>query len=59
MTPRSSTEALDAGARGFVLKDAPLEALVRALQTVGDGGKYIDPALADVVIRATPGREPA
>ena len=50
-------EALDAGARGFVLKDAPLDALVRALQTVAGGGMYIDPALADVVIRATPGRE--
>ncbi|MHB1242976.1 MAG: response regulator transcription factor [Gaiellaceae bacterium] len=51
------TEALDAGARGFVLKDAPLETLVRALETVGAGGMYIDPALADVLIRATPGRE--
>ena len=50
-------EALDAGARGFVLKDAPLEALVRALETVGNGGMYIDPALADVVIRATPARK--
>ena len=51
------TEALDAGARGFVLKDAPLEALVRALETVDGGGMYIDPALADVLIRALPGRE--
>jgi len=51
------TEALDAGARGFVLKDAPLETLVRALETVTGGGMYIDPALADVLIRATPGRE--
>jgi DNA-binding NarL/FixJ family response regulator len=49
------TEALDAGARGFVLKDAPLDALVRALDTVGAGGMYIDPALADVVIRAADG----
>ena len=49
------TEALDAGARGFVLKDAPLDALVRALETVGAGGMYIDPALADVVIRAADG----
>ena len=51
------TEALDAGARGFVLKDAPLEALVRALETVDGGGMYIDPALADVLIRALPGRD--
>jgi DNA-binding NarL/FixJ family response regulator len=35
-----------------VLKDAPLAALVRAPQTVAGGGMYIDPALADVVIRA-------
>jgi NarL family two-component system response regulator LiaR len=51
------TEALDAGARGFVLKDAPLDELVRALETVGTGGMYIDPALADILIRSTPARE--
>jgi DNA-binding NarL/FixJ family response regulator len=51
------TEALDAGARGFVLKDAPLEALVRALETVGSGRMYIDPALADVLIDAAPMRD--
>jgi two-component system, NarL family, response regulator LiaR len=50
-------EALDAGARGYVLKDAPLDALVRALRTVADGSMYIDPALADVLIRAMPGRD--
>ena len=50
-------EVLDAGARGYVLKDAPLDALVRALVTVDGGGMYIDPALADVLIRATPARE--
>lgn len=49
------TEALDAGARGFVLKDAPLEALIRALETVVGGGMYIDPSLADVVLRAADG----
>ena len=51
----SLTEALDAGARGFVLKDAPLDALVRALQTVQGGGTYIDPSLADIVIRGSNG----
>ncbi len=51
------TEALDAGARGFVLKDAPLEALTRALETVNTGGMYIDPALADALIGAAPARE--
>ena len=50
-------EVLDAGARGYVLKEAPLEALVRALHTVSGGSMYIDPALADVLIRAIPGRD--
>ena len=50
-------ETLDAGARGYVLKDAPLDALVRALQTVAGGSMYIDPALADVLIKAMPGRD--
>ena len=40
-----------------MLNDAPLDALVRALETVGTGGMYIDPALADVLIRSTPARE--
>lgn len=50
-------EVLDAGARGYVLKDAPLDTLVRALCTVTAGGMYIDPALADVLVRATPARD--
>ena len=44
------TEVLDAGAKGFVLKDAPLEDLMRALEMVADGGVYVDPALAGVFI---------
>ena len=44
------TEVLDAGAKGFVLKDAPLEDLMRAIEMVADGGVYVDPALASVVI---------
>lgn len=39
-------EALDAGARGFVLKGAPLPDITRAIEMVADGGVYIDPALA-------------
>jgi DNA-binding NarL/FixJ family response regulator len=46
-------EALDAGARGFVVKDAPLEEFVRALEIVRDGGTYIDSSLADAVVRWT------
>jgi DNA-binding NarL/FixJ family response regulator len=40
------TEALDAGVGGFVLKEAPLEELVRAVRSVAAGGVYVDPVLA-------------
>ena len=40
------TEALDAGVRGFVLKEAPMEDLLRALHTVAAGSTYVDPVLA-------------
>jgi DNA-binding NarL/FixJ family response regulator len=43
------TEALDAGARGFVLKEAPLDDLVRAVETVASGQVYVDPVLAGVL----------
>ena len=42
------TESLDAGARGFVLKEAPLTDLVRAVEVVAAGGTYVDPVLAGV-----------
>jgi DNA-binding NarL/FixJ family response regulator len=45
-------EALDAGARGFVLKEAPLADLVRAVETVACGGSYVDPVLAGVIASA-------
>jgi two-component system response regulator DesR len=40
------SDALDAGARGFALKDAPLEDVVRAIATVARGDLYVDPVLA-------------
>jgi DNA-binding NarL/FixJ family response regulator len=40
------SDALDAGARGFALKDAPLEDVHRAVATVARGGLYVDPVLA-------------
>src|SRR5260370_38365277 len=39
------SDALDAGARGFALKDAPLEDLSRAIDTVAAGGLYVHPVL--------------
>lgn len=38
--------ALDAGVRGYLLKDAPSEQLADALRQVHRGGRVIDPALA-------------
>jgi DNA-binding NarL/FixJ family response regulator len=39
-------EALDAGVRGFVMKEAPLVDLHRAIEIVAGGGTYVDPVLA-------------
>jgi DNA-binding NarL/FixJ family response regulator len=46
------TEAIDAGVRGFVLKEAPLSDLVRAVELVASGGTYVDPVLAGVLATA-------
>jgi two-component system NarL family response regulator len=44
--PELTDKALRMGARGLILKDAPLDELARAVQIVGAGGTYIDPSLA-------------
>jgi DNA-binding NarL/FixJ family response regulator len=46
------TEAMDAGVRGFVLKQAPLQELLRAVRLVADGDAYIDPVLAGAMATA-------
>ena len=46
------TEALDVGIRGFVLKEAPLVDLVRAIETVAAGGIYVDPVLGGLIATA-------
>ena len=38
--------ALDAGVRGYLLKDAPAEQLAEAIRNVQRGGRAIDPQLA-------------
>jgi DNA-binding NarL/FixJ family response regulator len=45
-------EAVDARARGFLLKESPLTDLMRAIRTVAEGGMYIDPVLAVVLVSA-------
>lgn len=49
---RLLVEAVDAGARGYVLKEAPLDDLVRAVETVAGGGTYVDPVLAGPLVAA-------
>lgn len=44
--PAMIAEAFEAGVRGIVLKDAPLDDVVRAIQAVRDGGRYVDGRLA-------------
>jgi DNA-binding NarL/FixJ family response regulator len=46
------TEALDAGVRGFLLKEGPLEDLARAVRAVAGGSQYIDPVLAGTLALA-------
>ena len=45
-------DAMDAGARGFVLKEAPLPDLIRAVELVAEGGTYIDPVVAGAFARS-------
>jgi len=43
--------ALQAGARGYVLKDAPSSEILAALRTVAGGGTYLSPAIAQRLFR--------
>ena len=45
-------EALAAGVRGFVLKQAPIDEIVRAVDLVASGQIYVDPTLAAPLIAA-------
>jgi DNA-binding NarL/FixJ family response regulator len=44
-------EALDAGVRGYVLKEAPLAELARAVRLAAAGEIYVDPVIAPTLIR--------
>ncbi len=44
------TEAIDAGAQGFVMKGSPVRDLVWAIEVVMSGGTFVDPVLAGEVI---------
>ena len=45
--PEYVREAMQAGARGYVLKDGPSAQIVNAIKAVAGGGTYLSPAIAD------------
>ena len=48
--------ALQAGARGYVLKDSPASEIIGAIRTVHGGGTYLSPAIAQALFRAPTAR---
>jgi DNA-binding NarL/FixJ family response regulator len=50
-------EALQAGARGYVAKDAPIADVVRAVRTIAAGQTFIDPLLAGELALTNNGAE--
>lgn len=46
--------AFDAGARGFLVKDGPVDGLASAVRTLHAGGTVVDPALAAAALTAGP-----
>ena len=49
-------EAIRAGAKGYLLKGAPLDEIERAIATVARGESYIDPRLASRLVARSPER---
>jgi DNA-binding NarL/FixJ family response regulator len=49
--PEYVQRALQAGARGYVLKDAPASEIVSAIRTVADGGVFLSPAVSKRLFR--------
>jgi DNA-binding NarL/FixJ family response regulator len=47
---RLLSDALSAGARGYVMKGSPPEDLVRAIRTVAEGKAFVDPSLSPALL---------
>lgn len=56
-TPEMVFHALEAGARGYMLKDAAIEEVVAAVRAVHAGRHYLSPRIAEIVASQI-GREP-
>jgi DNA-binding NarL/FixJ family response regulator len=52
---RLLSDALAAGARGYVMKGSPPEDLVRAIRTVAKGKAFVDPSLSPALLMADNG----
>lgn len=50
--PRHVAEALRLGAAGYVLKDSPASELLRAIETVVGGRRYLSSEIADLAVQA-------
>ncbi len=50
--------ALEAGASGYLLKDAALDELIKAVRAVVAGRTYLSPAIAGIVVDALRGHRP-
>ncbi len=51
------TRSLESGARGYILKEAPHETLLRAIEKVAAGETFVDPALMPNLVQGRDGGE--
>ena len=47
---RLLSDAIHAGAKGYVMKGSPPEDLIRAIRTVADGRPFVDPSLSPTLL---------
>lgn len=50
--PRHVAEALRMGAAGYLLKDSPAPELLKAIEVVGQGRRYLSAEIADLAVQA-------
>jgi DNA-binding NarL/FixJ family response regulator len=57
--PKFVTHALQIGVRGYVLKEAASQEVLRAVRAVAEGRRFLSPDVADVVMASYGTEEPA
>ena len=62
LTSRNTNEdvfaSLKSGADGYCLKEITLDRLAQVIETVFEGAIWLDPAIAQAVLKALPSKEP-